>query len=132
MLLHCPKYTVVYISNPKVVFLNQKRRSARHTNKRKKYLDDIDLNLSDDEGTMLEPLEGTDGPVAMKTVCGWVCRSVGPENLPLLRISPPQLISVPSFCYSHCVCVCVFPYNALCKLFWQDCPLRMYRILYLG
>ena len=27
---------------------------------------------------------------------------------PLLTVFPPQLISVPSFCYSHlCVCVCV-------------------------
>ena len=55
-------------------YFDQKRRSARHTNKRKKYLDDIDLNLSDDEGTVLEPLEGTEGPVAMKTVCVWIGR----------------------------------------------------------
>ena len=47
-----------------------------------------------------------------------------PENLSLLTVFPTQLISIPSFCYSHfvcvcvCVCVCVFLlYNALCKLF---------------
>ena len=27
------------------------------------------------------------------------------ENLPLLTVFSPQLISVPIFCYSHCVCV---------------------------
>ena len=27
------------------------------------------------------------------------------ENHPLLTVFPPQLISIPSFCYSHCVCV---------------------------
>ncbi|XP_070187859.1 chromodomain-helicase-DNA-binding protein 8-like isoform X4 [Littorina saxatilis] len=44
-----------------------KRRSSRNTGtKRKKYMDDIDLNLSDDD-TTLDPLEGPDGPVAMKT-----------------------------------------------------------------
>ena len=39
-----------------------------------------------------------------------------------LTLFPPQLISVPCFCYSHCVhpcmCVCVSPYYTLCKLFW--------------
>ena len=32
------------------------------------------------------------------------------ENLPLLTVFSPQLISTPSFCYSHSqrVCVCVF------------------------
>ena len=30
------------------------------------------------------------------------------ENLPLLTVFPPQLISVPSFCYSQCVCLCVY------------------------
>ena len=29
------------------------------------------------------------------------------ENLPLLTLFPPQLISIPSFCYSQSVCVCV-------------------------
>ena len=28
-------------------------------------------------------------------------------SLPLLTVFSSQLISVPSFCYSHCVCVCV-------------------------
>ena len=42
----------------------------------------------------------------------------------------------------YCVCVWggggggrglfVFPYGALCGLFWWDCALRVYRILYLG
>ena len=41
---------------------------------------------------------------------------------------------------SHCVCacththvcvyVCIYWYSALCKLFWQHCPLSVYRILY--
>ena len=34
-------------------------------------------------------------------------------------------------CLFACV-VCVFSYNTLCKLFWEDCALRVYRILYLG
>ena len=46
--------------------LFQKRRSERNTNKRKKYLDDIDLNLSEEEKPEAEP-EG-DGPV-VKPVC---------------------------------------------------------------
>ena len=53
----------------------------------------------------------------------------------LFSVFPPQLILIPSFCYSQCVCVCVcvsIIYNALCKLFWEDCSLHMYRILYLG
>ena len=33
------------------IFISQKRRSARQTGKRKKYLDDIDLHLSDEETT---------------------------------------------------------------------------------
>ena len=44
-----------------MVCLFQKRRSERNTNKRKKYLDDIDLNLSEEEKPEAEP-EG-DGPV---------------------------------------------------------------------
>ncbi len=28
----------------------QKRRSARNTNKKKKYMDDLDLNLSEEDG----------------------------------------------------------------------------------
>ena len=58
------------------------------------------------------------------------------KNLPLLTVFPPQLILIPSFCYSHivcvcecvracvceracvCMCVCVCAY-ALCKLFWS-------------
>ena len=39
----------------------QKRRSGRNTNKRKKYLDDLDLNLSDEEKHEGEHEE--DGPV---------------------------------------------------------------------
>ena len=43
-------------------------------------------------------------------------------------------------CRTHlnfCVClggrgVGVFPYGALCELFWWDCALCLYRILYLG
>ena len=48
-------------------------------------------------------------------------------------ISAPTNINA-QFLLQSCVCVCVyvFPYNALCKLFWLDCPLCMYRILYLG
>ncbi|XP_025076427.1 chromodomain-helicase-DNA-binding protein 8-like isoform X4 [Pomacea canaliculata] len=45
---------------------SNKRRSARNT-KRKKYLDDLDLNLSDDDNQPLEAVETTEGPVAMKT-----------------------------------------------------------------
>ena len=33
-------------------------------------------------------------------------QSMQTENLPLLTVFSSQLISVPSFCYSHCVCVC--------------------------
>ena len=48
----------------------------------------------------------------------------------LLTVFPHQLMSIPNFCYSHCVCVCaracVFPYNTLCKLCWWDCALHMY------
>ena len=62
------------------------------------------------------------------------------ENLPLLTVFPPQQIPIPSFCYSHCVCVCVcvcvrvcvcvcvFIY--ICKLFWLNCALCVYRTLY--
>ena len=32
-------------------------------------------------------------------------QSMQTENLPLLTVFSSQLISVPSFCYSHCVCV---------------------------
>ncbi len=42
-------------------FILQKRRSGRNTNKRKKYLDDLDLNLSDEEKHEGEHDE--DGPV---------------------------------------------------------------------
>ncbi len=45
----------------------QKRRSERNTNKRKKYLDDIDLNLSEEE--KLEPEVEGDGPVVKPVRC---------------------------------------------------------------
>ena len=62
------------------------------------------------------------------------------ENLPLLTVFPPQLISIPSFCYSHCVhvCVCVC---AQCECFHiipyvnysgRCSQIHVYRILYLG
>ena len=40
-------------------------------------------------------------------------------------------------CVCVCMCVCVgggvvFPYGALCGLFWWDCALRVYRISQLG
>ncbi|XP_061162484.1 chromodomain-helicase-DNA-binding protein 8-like [Saccostrea echinata] len=45
--------------------LIQKRRSARNT-KRKKYLDDVDLNLSDDDTRDVEPEALADTPAAVK------------------------------------------------------------------
>ncbi len=44
------------------VCLLQKRRSERNANKKKKYLDDLDLNLTDEEKPPEAELEG-DGPV---------------------------------------------------------------------
>lgn len=49
-------------------FLSQKRRSARNT-KRKKYLDDVDLNLSDDDTQDVEPEAMAEQPAAVKVVC---------------------------------------------------------------
>ena len=59
------------------------------------------------------------------------------KPLPFLKVFSSQLISIPSFCYSR-VCVwCVvhvfvFLYNTLCKLFWWDCAVHVYRMSYLG
>ena len=33
-------------------------------------------------------------------------KDIQTENLPLFTVFSSQLISVPSFCYSHCVCAC--------------------------
>ncbi|XP_041376531.1 chromodomain-helicase-DNA-binding protein 8-like isoform X2 [Gigantopelta aegis] len=52
-------------SSPKEEDESLKRRSSRNTN-RKKYLDDVDINLSDDENTNVD-IEGMDGPLTMKT-----------------------------------------------------------------
>jgi hypothetical protein len=38
--------------SPKEDELIEKRRSSRNTNKRKKYVDDVDLNLSDDDNLL--------------------------------------------------------------------------------
>ena len=51
-----------------VLFLLQKRRSARNT-KRKKYLDELELNLSEEENADVD-VEGTgaSGVASMKSV----------------------------------------------------------------
>lgn len=49
-------------------FCFQKRRSARNT-KRKKYLDDVDLNLSDDDTQDVEPEAFAEQPAAVRVVC---------------------------------------------------------------
>ncbi|XP_071091615.1 chromodomain-helicase-DNA-binding protein 8-like isoform X2 [Haliotis cracherodii] len=51
--------------SPKEEDESLKRRSARNT-KRKKYLDDIELNLSDDNNADID-IEAVDGPLQMKT-----------------------------------------------------------------
>lgn len=51
-----------------------KRRSGRNV-KRKKYMDDVDLNLSDDDDTMDMPARDTEGPV-VKPVLFVVCMVV--------------------------------------------------------
>ena len=58
-----------YKTDAIVVYLQLKRRSGRNV-KRKKYMDDVDLNLSDDNTMDLLPTD-TEGAVVKPVQLGW-------------------------------------------------------------
>ena len=58
------------------------------------------------------PLEFT--PTRSLTLLNPVIFYSQAENLPLLTVFLPQLVSTPSFCYSHCVFVCACLFICVC------------------
>ena len=62
--------------------------------------------------------EGWDGDGTVNArVTGWVGKVNTPvqtENLPLFTVFQTQLLSIPSFCYSQCVCVCACVRACVC------------------